>query len=225
MSDAPDYEHVINTEASALSDAPDWQDVAVEPGGGPIGGGGSASMPLAAQDMGFAAWSYPYWQVTTRGYNTTETSYPIGSLMKAVTTTTVSDLWVCNYSAGVTLGITWPFCVYLITLSGMAIDTITLLGYQDSTATNEISTVAGFSSMPFITPFDVTAGQLLYAVFNFTDNSGNWTALGYTTDHSPATPVPPAWLSTTQQTVDPPISSYPPDELGLLNYWAWAGLS
>ena len=38
MSDAPDWQHVINTELSAMSDAPDWQTVAVEPGGGPIGG-------------------------------------------------------------------------------------------------------------------------------------------------------------------------------------------
>lgn len=41
MSDAPDYEHVF-TLVAAMSDAPDWQETAVGPGGTPIGSGALA---------------------------------------------------------------------------------------------------------------------------------------------------------------------------------------
>lgn len=59
MSDAPDYEHVF-TLGAAMTDAPDWQETAVGPGGVPIG----SSFANAASGLGGETYIAPGSSIT-----------------------------------------------------------------------------------------------------------------------------------------------------------------
>jgi hypothetical protein len=50
VSDAPDYEHVF-TLVAAMSDAPDWQETAVGPGGTPIASGFQAVTGISTSEV------------------------------------------------------------------------------------------------------------------------------------------------------------------------------
>lgn len=187
-----------------MSDAPDWQETAVGPGGTPIGGGGQDPMDWPP-DQGFLGWSLPLWAPTASG------TYVRGGtiaffLVKAASSGTVGHIvaYHTNGATGVSSNENY-FGLYSISPSGGPLSSITLLGSSAVGVADSLVSGSGFINVPLSSGVAVTAGTAYYVAL-LVNASGmpSWPQMGSGTPLVVVPDLPLDLLSDTAYTVLPP---------------------
>ena len=160
--DAPDYQRVLNTTTTAMSDAPDWEEVAVGPGGGAIGTAGGATVPHWPPDQNYAGETWDLALATNRGSVSV-----VGGLLlsgvKWVQSRTVND--VVSFWSGTDPSPTPNqnyLAVYTPTLTSGVLTALTLVASTSAGTLDPFLVLAGQQVVPLSGSLSVRAGQWYY---------------------------------------------------------------
>lgn len=159
--DSPDYQNVVTLSSGPVSDAPDWQEVIVGPGGAPIGGGGG---DLAPPDFDLVGWTCnPFATSLSAGVSTFSNGHVWAALIKAVTSATVTHVAVSLLGAFVNYTANENFLgIYSTTVSGGAPGLSTQVAVTAAGGLDAAFVGDGVTFVPLVSSVAVTAGTLYY---------------------------------------------------------------
>jgi hypothetical protein len=206
-----------------MTDAPDWQRVVVGPGAAPIGGGGTANEDICSVDRELVGWSWD--PKYTTGVIAPTSGVVQFSLVKAVKTATVTNIWIWEAGeVGAPVADESYLGLYAFAGAGLNPTSLTLLA---STAPGLLDVPWPYSNLQPVplagSGSAVTAGQLLYVAALY--NAGSVPKFQYHSDPSYGYQLP---IATTLQTAAA-YASLPATLTGGDVYqngvWLWAGMS
>lgn len=175
--DAPDYERVVVLSASAMSDAPDWQQVITGPGGTPVGGGGGGFWDLPS-DRDWLAWDFPFGLAqSVKGF-----SQEIwGGLTKCLSPSPVSNVvcWPAYGGADLVPGNNYVG-IYALDITAGAITGFTLVASSLGGVADNYFRQATVQAVPLSAPFSPTVGDFYYTVLLADDNATGNASFHYT---------------------------------------------
>ena len=171
-SDAPDYQRVVVLEVSAMSDANDWEEVVVGPGGTPISGG-AGQTSWAPADFGYKGWSESVFNANfTTGGPTSGHVYL--SPFKVAATGTISTLYgYCYSTTGTHFTASQNFFGFYSVGNDGSGNLEWTLAATSAAGAYEADVAPDLYAVPLSTGLAVTAGQVLYAaiLLNYTGSA------------------------------------------------------